>query len=81
MKGYCPFNAFSDLFGNVGQREKYLNVVGLDNIMAILGAVLLTYLFDIPFPLSIIGIYTVGILIHMLFGVKTKTIVYLGISC
>ena len=81
MKGYCPFNVFSELFGKVGQRNTYLNVVGIDNIMTIFVAVLITYFFDIPFPLSIIAVYIMSITIHMLFGVKTKTLSYLGISC
>ncbi len=81
MKDICPFKQYNELFGKVGQRKKYFNVIGLDNIMTIAGAIFLTYQFDIPFPISIIGLYVIGILLHILFGVQTKTLTYIGISC
>jgi hypothetical protein len=81
MKGYCPMKQYNELFGKVGQRDTYLNVVGIDNMMTIIGAIFITYQFNIPFPLSIISLYVIGILIHMLFGVQTKTLSYLGIQC
>jgi len=84
MKGSCPLSAWNDIFGKPGQgahSHKLLNVVLVDNLLTILGAVLLTHTWDIPFPLSIIGIYMCAILIHMLFGVQTRTLTYLGIKC
>ena len=84
MKGICPFKQYSDLFGLPGQgNHKYtlFKVIVIDNLITIAAAVLITYQFDIPFPLSIIGLYVAGILMHMLFGVQTKTLTYLGIRC
>ena len=81
MKGVCPLKQYNELFGKVGQRNKYLNVVGIDNMVSIIGAIFITYQFDIPFPLSIISIYVIGIVVHMLFGVQTQTLTYLGIHC
>ena len=81
MKGVCPLKQYNKLFGKVGQRNKYLNVVGIDNMLTIIGAIFITYQFDIPFPLSIISIYVIGIVVHMLFGVQTQTLTYLGIHC
>ena len=84
MKGICPFKQFNDIFGLTGQgvhQHKVLNVIVIDNLITIAFAIFITYQFDIPFPLSIIGVYIVSILIHMLFGVQTKTLSYLGIKC
>ena len=80
----CPFNAYKHIFGKVGKGLHGITFLGvniIDNGIAIIGAVLLTYFTKIPFPLSIILFYTSGILVHMLFGVNTKTITYLGLTC
>ena len=84
MKGLCPFKEFNDIFGLAGKgvhQHTLFNVIVIDNLMTIATAVFVTYQFDVPFPLSIIGIYIVSILIHMLFGVQTGTLTYLGIRC
>jgi len=84
MKGICPFKEFNDIFGPIGQgAHKYtlFNVIVIDNLLTIAVAVFVTYQFEVPFPLSIIGAYIVSIVIHMLFGVQTKTLTYLGIRC
>lgn len=81
MKGYCPMKQYNELFGKIRQRKSYFNVIGLDNMMTIVGAIFITYLFNIPFPISIISLYIIGIVFHMLFGVQTKTLTYLGITC
>ena len=84
MKGICPLKQFNDIFGLPGQgvhQYKLLNVIIIDNLMTIAAAIFITYYFDIPAPLSIIGVYIASIVIHMLFGVQTKTLTYLGIQC
>jgi len=84
MKGICPFKQFNDIFGLAKQgvhQHKVLNVIMIDNLMTIAGAIFVTYQFDVPFPLSIISLYVIGILFHMLFGVQTETLTYLGIKC
>jgi len=84
MKGICPLKQYSDIFGKVGKgahQHKVLNVIIVDNLLTIIGAIFVTYQFDIPFPISIISLYVIGILLHMLFGVQTETLPYLGIRC
>ena len=84
MKGVCPFKGFNGIFGLPGQGvHKYtlFNVIVIDNLLTIAIAAFVTYQYDVPFPLSIIGTYIVSIVIHMLFGVQTKTMTYLGIRC
>jgi hypothetical protein len=83
MKCLCPLSQFRDIFGLPGQgvhQYTFLKVIVVDNIITIMTAVFLTYMFDIPFPLSIIGVYIVSIIVHMLFGVRTKTLTYLGFT-
>ena len=84
MKGLCPLKNFNDIFGLPGKgvhKHTLLNVIVIDNLITIAAAVFITYQFDVPFPLSIIGAYIVSIVIHMLFGVQTNTLTYLGIQC
>ena len=84
MKGFCPFKEYSDIFGLSGtgvHSYKVLNVIILDNLLTIMAAVFVTYYFEIPFPISIVGMYVSGIIFHMLFGVQTQTLTYLGIKC
>jgi len=80
----CPFKTYNHIFGEVGKGLHSLTFLGvniIDNGATILGAILLTYFTKLPFPLSIILFYTAGIVFHMLFGVNTKTITYLGLTC
>ena len=80
----CPFKNYSNIFGEVGKgvhQHKFMSVIIIDNLLTIAGAVFLSYFTELPFPLSIILVYTLSIIIHMLFGVKTKTLQYLGLSC
>ena len=84
MKGYCPFSVWKDIAGKPGTGSHIptlLNVILLDNIVTIFAAIVVTYQFEIPFPVSIIGIYMIAILFHMLFGVQTQTLTYFGIRC
>ena len=80
MNALSVFKQFKNILGEVGTRETFLNVVILDNLLSIGLAVLISYLFKIPFPLCIIGVYVIGIIIHILFGVNTSTIQFLNIN-
>ena len=84
MKGICPFKMFKDIAGKPGtgiHNIKWLNIIIIDNLITIVFAMVITNKYDIPFPLIIIGTYIAGILMHMLFGVQTQTLTYLGIQC
>ena len=81
MKRFSPLSHYRDIFGLPGQGTHQFTlwkVIVFDNILTIIVAVLLTYVCDIPFPLSIIGVYIFSIMVHMLFGVQTQTLTYLG---
>ena len=79
MNSLSVFKQFKNILGEVGTRETFLNVIILDNVISIGLAVFISYFFKIPFPLSIIGVYISGIIIHVLFGVNTSTIQFLNL--
>ena len=80
----CIFSKYKDIFGEAGKgvhSYRFLNTALLDYILTILGAILLTYLTDIPLVLTTIGLLVLGLILHYLFGVNTNSLKYLGITC
>ena len=80
----CIFSQYKDIFGKVGSgahKYRFMNAAIVDYAVTILGAILITYLTDIPLVLTTIGLFILGILLHYLFGVETTTMKYLGIKC
>jgi hypothetical protein len=58
-----------------------MGVAIVDFLMTILLAIFITWKFKVPLDLSIIGVLVLAIVIHMLFGVETGALKYLGIRC
>ena len=80
----CPFKKYSNIFGvpNTGVHSyRFLGTAVVDYILTILLALLLTWITDIPLVLTTILSFIIGIVFHILFGVKTNTLKYLGINC
>ena len=80
----CPFKKYSNIFGvpNTGVHSyRFLGTAVVDYILTILLALLLTWITDIPIVLTTIFSFIIGIIFHILFGVKTNTLKYLGINC
>jgi hypothetical protein len=80
----CPFYNNRDLFGepNTGVHSyRFLNIAIVDYVLTILLAGLVSYMYMIPLDLITILLFILGIMLHVLFGVNTATIKYLGISC
>ena len=80
----CIFSKYKNIFGEAGKgvhSYRFLNTALVDYIVTILGAILLTYLTDIPLVLTTIGLLVLGIILHYLFGVNTNSLKYLGITC
>ena len=80
----CIFSQYKNLFGEIGKgshKYRFMNAAIVDYAVTILGAILITYLTDIPLVLTTIGLLILGILLHYLFGVETTTMKYLGITC
>ena len=85
MKIDCPFKEFKGLFGiekkGIHSFRFTEGSALLDYGMTIIGCLLLSHFTKIPLVLTTIVVLLLGILIHLLFGVETNTLKYLGISC
>ena len=80
----CIFSKFNKIFGESGKgvhRFRLFNTAVVDYILTILGAFLLTYLTHIPLVLTTIGLLVFGIILHILFGIPTDAVKYLGLTC
>jgi hypothetical protein len=80
----CPFKNLSGIFGEPGKgfhKIRLLDVALGDYIGTIFLAILLSYLTSIPLVLATIFMYTLSVILHMLFGVSTSAVKYLGLTC
>ena len=80
----CIFKKYKDLFGKPGtgvHKYKIFDVIIVDNLINLILSILMKYFMNIPFELSIIIVYILGLLFHYLFGVETESMKYLGLKC
>ena len=56
---------------------RLLDVAIIDYLMTIIASFMVSYVTKIPVVLSTIGMFIMGILLHLLFGLDTTTIKYL----
>ena len=80
----CPFKQFRDIFGKPGtgvHSYRILDTAVVDYVMTLAGAVLLTKVTKIPLVLTTILLLVLGIVFHVLFGVNTNSVKFLGLSC
>ena len=83
MKINSPFKNFKDIFGkpNTGIHKIKLGDTSIiDYFATIIGAMIISYYTDIPLVIMTIMLLLLGILLHILFGVNTSTLKYLGIE-
>jgi hypothetical protein len=81
---YCPFSKYKNILGVPGKgahKYQFLDTAIVDYIFTILGAIITTYFSHIPLVLTTIFWFIMGIILHILFGVETSTLKYLGIKC
>ena len=80
----CPFSKYKDLLGVIGMGVHKYNFLGtsvFDYVLTIIAACVTTYFSKVPLVLTTIAWFVMGIIMHVLFGVETGTLTYLGISC
>ena len=80
----CPFKLYKNILGMPGKgahKYRFLNTPIVDYVLTIVGAVITTYLTMIPLPLTTIVWFIMGIASHILFGVETETLKFLGVRC
>ena len=81
---YCPFSKYKNILGVPGKgahKYQFLDTAIVDYIMTLIGAIITTYFSHIPLVLTTIFWFIMGIILHILFGVETSTLKYLGIKC
>ena len=80
----CPFSKYKNIFGAPGTGPhsiRFMGVALVDFGLTILLAMFITWKFGVPLDLSIIATLVLALIIHMLFGVETGALKYLGLSC
>ena len=80
----CPFKKFKHALGTAGKgvhRLRILDTALVDYLLTLMMAFLSAYFLHIPLVLSTIVWFIMGVIFHMLFGVKTNTLKMLGITC
>ena len=81
---FCPFHVYKNIFGipNTGVHSyRFLDTAMVDYVLTLLAAMLITYTSHIPLELTTIGLFILGIILHILFGVNTHTTRFLGFTC
>ena len=85
MKIDCPFKEFKDLFGikqkGIHSYRFSEDTAIIDYFITIIGCLLLSHFTKVPLVLTTIIVLLFGILVHLLFGVETNSLKYLGITC
>lgn len=85
MKIDCPFKELKNLFGvekkGIHKYRFTEDTALLDYFITIIGCLIISHFTKIPLVLITIIVLLLGILIHLLFGVQTNTLTYLGIQC
>jgi hypothetical protein len=80
----CPLNKFSHIFGMPSKgfhKMRLLDVALGDYIGTFIMAILLSYLTSIPLVLVTIFLFVLSVILHILFGVPTSAVKYLGLAC
>jgi hypothetical protein len=82
----CPFSKHQDIFGKVGEGVHKIRIPGTDTamvdyVLTLLLAILLTFITKWPLVLTTILMFIIGIILHTLFGVETKAVKTLALSC
>ena len=70
----CPFLEYSNIFGkpNTGIHSyRIFNFAIVDIILTIIGAFLISYLFNVNFMTCLLILFILGILLHRIFCVNT----------
>ena len=80
----CPFVKFKDILGLPGKGAhsyRFLNTAIVDYLLTIALAMITTYFTKIPLVLTTIFWFIFGLIAHVLFGINTNSVRFLGLSC
>ena len=80
----CPFRQFRDIFGKQGKgihQYRFKGTSVVDYLIVIAFAFFVTYVTDIPLVLTTIGLLVLGIVSHVVVGMPTQSVKFLGLAC
>ena len=80
----CIFKKYKNIFGIMGKgvhKYRILNTALIDYLLTIILAIVLGAVSGIPLVLTTIFSFILAIIMHILFGVETNTLKFLGIKC
>jgi len=80
----CFFSKFKNVLGVPGEgvhKYRFLNTGAVDYFGTLLGGFILTYITNLPLVISTIGLYLLGLILHLIFGVETGATKFLGMKC
>ena len=80
----CLFKKYKDVFGVMGKgvhKYRLLDTALVDYLLTIVVAVVLGAISGVPLVLTTIFSFILAIVMHILFGVETNTLKFLGIKC
>ena len=81
---WCPFSKFKYALGIPGKgvhSTRFLNLALVDYILTIIAAIITSFITHIPLVLTTIIWLILGIILHVLFGVETDSVRFLGLGC
>ena len=84
MASLCPFAKYRDFFGAAEtgvHKYKFLKTSIVDYVLTLLLSFIITFATGLPLELVTIFVFTLGVILHILFGVPTHTNKFLGIQC
>lgn len=71
---FCPFRYFTNIFGKPGEgvhSYRFFNIAVVDVIATIIGAFIISFLFNDNFFSILLLLFLLGIVLHRLFCVNT----------
>lgn len=80
----CLLSEYNDIFGKAKKGVHSLRLFGtavVDLILTVLLAVIIWKYMGIPFVPALVGLLVLGFVLHVLFGVETNAVRWLGLSC
>ena len=81
---FCPLKKFKNILGipKKGVHQyRIFNTASVDYFLTLLLSFITTWITKIPLVLTTIGWFIISMILHMLFGIDTNTLKYLGIQC
>ncbi len=81
---YCPLQKYKNILGtpdNWLHSKKVFGTAIIDYFLTILFSFIINFISGIPTVIITVILFTLGEILHMLFGVNTNTIKFLNLNC